>query len=362
MAGDLGRQCEWESHGYQDCAVFSVCFSAGAGSPGWGGPGGGSAFIKPGKRKLAGEILCDALMPLQPTTSSEAASIANRRNLPFNITTNASIVFTIVFATYYSDPNSAFHWSCEHRKTVAVSVVVICAFIQPLLAADNGVADQQAFTGLAEKAYLAAGKRFQADPTNSTVAWMFGRACFNRADFATNDTQRATLAVEGINTMRMLVAREPDLAAAHYYLGMNLGQLARTKTLGALKLVGEMEEEFKTARKLNENFSHAGPDRNLGLLYLKAPGWPASIGNRSKARRHLERAVQLAPEYPENRLNLVEAFIKWGNRKGAQRELESVQALLPAARTNFAGEAWLSSWSEWEDRMRWAQGQFRVPK
>ena len=65
---------------------------------------------------------------------------------------------------------------------------------------------------------------------------------------------------------------------------MNLGQLARTELLGALKLVKEMEREFKTAADLDKQFDYAGPERCLGLLYRDAPGWPASIGSRRKAR------------------------------------------------------------------------------
>ncbi len=76
----------------------------------------------------------------------------------------------------------------------------------------------------------------------------------------------------------------PNSAPAHYYLAMNLGQLARTEFLGALKLVREMEREFKTAAELDAQFDFAGPERSLGLLYRDAPGWPVSIGSKRKAR------------------------------------------------------------------------------
>ena len=55
------------------------------------------------------------------------------------------------------------------------------------------------------------------------------------------------LAQQGIAACRQLIARTPKSAPAHYYLAMNLGQLARTELLGAFKLVREMEREFKTA-------------------------------------------------------------------------------------------------------------------
>ena len=198
--------------------------------------------------------------------------------------------------------------------------------------------------------YTAARERFHRETTNAEAAWQFGRASFDRAEFATNNTERAVLAVEGIAALRELVAHQPKLAAGHYYLAMNLGQLARTKMLGALKIVDEMEREFKTAHDLDEHFDFAGPDRNLGTLYFEAPGWPTSIGNRSKARKHFERAVELAPEFPENHLNLLDAYLKWSDRKGVRRELDAINNLWATAQTNLTGEAWQSSWADWQLR------------
>ncbi len=190
----------------------------------------------------------------------------------------------------------------------------------------------------------------RAEPTNSEAVWKFGAACFDLGEFATNDTQRATLAVEAINVMRGLVERQPRLAQGHYFLAMNMGQLARTKTLGALTIVSEMEKEFKVAHDLDENFDFAGADRNLGQLYFQAPGWPASIGSNSKARKHLERAVELAPSYPDNHLCLLEAYIYWNDKKGIGRELRAMEALWPKAKEKFSGDVWASAWADWDER------------
>ena len=192
--------------------------------------------------------------------------------------------------------------------------------------------------------------QLQSNTNDSAVAWHFARACYDFAVFATNDAERATIAVQGIAAGRQLLAHEPKSAPGHYYLGMNLGQLARTEILAALKLVKEMEREFKTADDLDENFDYAGPARCLGLLYRDAPGWPASIGNRHKAREWLERAAKLAPDYPENHLNLIESRLKWNDRASAGRELKTLDALWPKAQTNFVGVAWEQSWANWTAR------------
>jgi len=148
------------------------------------------------------------------------------------------------------------------------------------LAAETG------FAAYAQRNFQAAQARYRDAPGEAAAAWQFARACFDVADLATNQTQRASLAVLGIAAAQSALARESNSAPAHYYLGMNLGQLATTKGLTALKLVTRMQREFTRARDLEEQLDWAGPDRNLGLLYRDAPAL-GSIGSRSKAREHL---------------------------------------------------------------------------
>lgn len=222
-------------------------------------------------------------------------------------------------------------------------------------AADTNAVTPVKLRARAQEAMAAAQTAYELQPTNAVVAWQFARAVFDRAEFATNDTERAALAVQGIAAARKAIAVDAKLAPAHYYLGMNLGQLARTKLLGALPLVDEMEGSFKLARQLDEHFDYAGPDRNLGQLYFQAPGWPASIGSHSKARKHIERAEELEPSYPENHLNLADGYLKWHDKKLLARELESIEKLWPAAKTNFTGAEWDAAWLDWEQR----RGQLR---
>ena len=142
---------------------------------------------------------------------------------------------------------------------------------------------------------------------------------------------------------------------------MNLAQLARTELIGALGLLNEVESEWETAIKLDENFDYAGPDRNLGLLYRDAPGWPLSLGSRAKACQHLLRAVSLHPDYPENHLNLIEAYLKWNNLSQAVPAAKALQEILPEARKKLAGPAWESSWDDWNQRWKTIQAKLSQP-
>lgn len=211
-----------------------------------------------------------------------------------------------------------------------------------------------------ESLYQSARTNWLASPTNVARAWEFARATFDLAEFATNDTQRAQLAVEGIDATRKAIALEPGSAAAHYYLAMNLGQMARTQLLGALRLVTEMEKHFKIAAGLDAAFDYAGPDRNLGILYREAPGWPASIGSKTKSRHHLRRAVELSPKYPGNQLELLIAHLDWKESKESKTTAENIARLLPEARKTFTGIPWEWSWDDWE-RM-WQTSSNRLSK
>src|SRR5262245_47062691 len=202
---------------------------------------------------------------------------------------------------------------------------------------------------MASKKFEDAQVRYKKVPRDGEAAWQFARATFDLAEFATNTTERSLLAEQGIEACKKLLSREPSSAQGHYYLGMNLAQLALTRGIGALKLVTEMEREFGIARELDETLDFAGPDRNLGLLYRDAPA-VISIGSRSRAKKHLERAVELAPDYPDNRLNLIESFLKWSDRLGVKRETKALNDLWPRARVSLAGENWASSWADWEAR------------
>ncbi len=206
------------------------------------------------------------------------------------------------------------------------------------------------FAQHAEKAFMAAKARFETETSNPEAKWQFARTCYDWADFATSDKQRADIAQQGITACRGLIERDPNSMPGHYYLALNLGQLAQTKSLGALKIVRQMEAEFKVSSGLDPQFDFAGSDRGLGLLYLDAPGWPTSIGNKAKARQHLQKALRLFPDFPENLLNFIEAEIKWSEKHDAIRDLATLDELWPAAQKKFAGDKWASSWADWAKR------------
>lgn len=220
-----------------------------------------------------------------------------------------------------------------------------------LLTATTALAQTPATEAEARRLFQTAQTRFQQARTNETFGWTLGQAAFDLAEFVTDRSRRLEVIQAGLDACRSILASHPDSAAAHFYLGLNLGQLAQTKKLSALRLVGEMEEELLKAHQLDPGFRHAAPARSLGILYLEAPPWPASIGNRAKARSYLQTAVRLAPEFPENHIPLAEAYAKWGEGHALDRQLTSLQEILPQARLRFPPDQWPVEWKNWLARL-----------
>jgi tetratricopeptide (TPR) repeat protein len=251
-----------------------------------------------------------------------------------------------MMATFNSESRHAAKWR------FAAGILILAAGF--MLAGETQTKISAAF---AEAEYHRAQAQFRADASNPTNAWQLARAIFDFANFATNDIERASLANQGIAACRPLVAHQPQLAAGHYYLAMNLGQLARTELIGALALVKEMEPEFQKAGALDPLLDHAGPERNLGLLYRDAPGWPVSIGNPSKAQPLLKQAVKLSPDFPENYLHLIESYLRWNETEAAKKELSALDTVWSGAQTNLIGDKWAQSWDNWSMRRDAARKQ-----
>lgn len=227
---------------------------------------------------------------------------------------------------------------------------VILGLLQACLLLVSAHAQEGEALGGLRKAFEHARHEYREHPDDVQAVWQFARAAFDLGDAVNSKSERAEVAQQSINACRQALEIAPNSAPLHYYLALNDGELARTKTFGALRLVDLMEVEFLKAIELDASFDQAGPDRSLGMLYRDAPAF-GSIGSRAKARAHLERSVEVAPLYPENRLTLIESELKWGDRKGARRELKLLEDSWAACRAKFDAPQWTASWKDWESRL-----------
>ena len=315
------------------------------------------AWPNPGRKKDAGVIVCVPLIPPQPMPATRAMPVTNSRSIFQFIFTMAVWGLKIMRATIKSlesegpspPPSPRGRGGFRFRlKAGQHAVLGFCVAVLFLIA--NVVEGATDFVGEAEAAYQAARDNVATNSGDFKAQLKLAIAAFDFAEFAKSDDQREEIANVGIAASRKTVGLDPKSAAAHYYLALNLGQLARTKMLGALKLINEMVPEFKRSIELDQKFDYGGALRALGVLYNETPGW--SIGSKTKARANMEKALELAPNYPDNYLTYMEALLKWKDRETLETKMAAYGELLPKAKKEFSGKEWEWEWTDWDKR--WA--------
>lgn len=208
------------------------------------------------------------------------------------------------------------------------------------------------FAPWAHKQLVEAKKQYQADTNSLAKANALGYAYFFAGEFATNKTTQAQLAQKGIDICERALKLDPKSPEANYYHALNLGQMARTKLLAALGLVKQMRPALEIAARTKPSLDHAGPDRCLGLLYRDAPGWPISIGDKTKARKHLTRAFAIDSEYPGNIIVQLETWIRWKDYQMLAKHYPIAEPILKAARKQLTGAKWEPFWDDWDKRWK----------
>ena len=175
-----------------------------------------------------------------------------------------------------------------------------------------------------ENAAVAVDRALEKEPRNYELLWRGARTCVWLTEEFTDKGRRASWAEKGVSYAKRAVAIDPNRVEGHYYLGENLGQSARTKTVGAYLMVPKVVKQGKLALKIDEKFDHGGPGRLVGNVYAKAPPWPASVGDTEEGVHFLRRVVEIAPDYPQNHLHFADALYADGKYDEAAKEYQLV--------------------------------------
>jgi tetratricopeptide (TPR) repeat protein len=170
--------------------------------------------------------------------------------------------------------------------------------------------------------------------------WQAAQALAFLAENESRPAFRIESAKRGIVMARHGRELNPDRVECHYWYAINVGLLADADRSYGLSAVSEMESALKRSIEIDERYDYAGPLRVLGILYLRTPGPPASIGSTRKGLRLLQRAVDDFPEYPENYLYLAEALRDSDRADEARQALAKVLDAKPWPDRQFESGQW----------------------
>ena len=169
----------------------------------------------------------------------------------------------------------------------------------------------------------------RALPDDYDAQWQAAEALAFLAENETKPESRIDAAKRGIMVSRHGRDLNPDRVECHYWYAISVGLLADADRSYGVKAVGEMEPELKRAIDIDDRYDYAGPLRVLGILYLRTPAPPVSIGSPRKGLRMLQRAVEAFPDYPENYLYLAEALRDTGRKDEARQAIQKVLDAAP---------------------------------
>lgn len=175
------------------------------------------------------------------------------------------------------------------------------------------------------------------------------RLCLHLAEREPDSERRNKLATEGVRFADAALALGGEgKGAVHYYLAANLGLAVRDDVALAAQSLPRLEREMQRAVELSPELDQGGPWRLLGMLYLKAPPWPAGIGDGDKALDLLKQALGKYPAHPLNHLFYAQAL--WeveGDSAAAEakNELAAGLKLLAEGDWGYNREPWAREFS-----------------
>lgn len=158
------------------------------------------------------------------------------------------------------------------------------------------------------------------------VFWKLSRIFYYIGDRAETKKEKKVIFGQGIYYAKKAVALEPEKPDGHYWLGVNYGVYGEVRgVLKSLSFVKPIKEAMNKIIELDRGYEDGGPDRVLGRVYFKVPGFAG--GSKKKSLEHLLKSKELGPNDALTRCYLADTFLSLKEVDKAREELEFVLSM-----------------------------------
>lgn len=171
----------------------------------------------------------------------------------------------------------------------------------------------------------------KADPKSYEALWEGSKACYFYGNYtreSASDDEKMAIFQDGIDRAKAAVAMNPKGVEGHFWLGVLDGVYGEAKGIfKSLAMVPDIKQEMATCLELDKSVEGYGPDRVLGRLYYKLPGFKG--GDNKKSIEYLERSLQGAPTNALTKLYLAETLKSEGQKPRAIQLVKEIIAMTP---------------------------------
>ena len=167
------------------------------------------------------------------------------------------------------------------------------------------------------------------DPENRNyqVEWAFAKYNFFLGRFSGDKDEAEKSLGQGRDAGRIAARLEPEKPDGHFWYAANLGELSKRSpiTVG-LRSVGDIKESMSKVIELQPPYEGASAYDALAQVELATR---LKGGDAQKAVGFLEKGLALAPDNPNIRLHLGEAYLAVKRDAEARTQLQSLLQMKP---------------------------------
>ena len=158
------------------------------------------------------------------------------------------------------------------------------------------------------------------------VFWKLSRILYYIGSRTESKKEKKIIFGQGIYYSKKAVALEPEKPDGHYWLGVSYGVYGETRgVLKSLSFVKPIKEAMNKIIEVDRGYEDGGPDRVLGRVYFKVPGFAG--GSKKKSLEHLLKSKELGPNDALTRCYLADTFLSLKEVDKAREELEYVLSM-----------------------------------
>lgn len=171
-------------------------------------------------------------------------------------------------------------------------------------------------------------KAMQTAEDKYEVFWKLARILYYVGANKEKKKDKKAIFSQGIYYAKRAVELEPEKPDGYYWLGVDYGVYGEARgVLKSLFLVDDIKEAMNKVIELDRSYEEGGPDRVLGRLYFKVPGFAG--GSKKKSLEHFLKSLEYGPNDPLTRYYLADTYLSLKEVEKSRQELDFVMNMEP---------------------------------